>query len=44
LLSDSLEHQKMSLANNPYGDGTSAQKIVEILKRELVLSIDEINV
>ncbi len=44
LLSNSLEHQKMSLANNPYGDGTSAQKIVEILKRELALSIDEISV
>lgn len=44
LLSDSMEHQKMSLANNPYGDGTSAQKIVEILKKELVLSIDKITV
>ncbi|WP_214810662.1 UDP-N-acetylglucosamine 2-epimerase (non-hydrolyzing) [Exiguobacterium sp. s127] len=44
LLSDSMEHQKMSLANNPYGDGNAAQKIVEILKKELIFSIDEIKV
>lgn len=44
LLSDSMEHQKMSLANNPYGDGTSAQKIVDILKKELVVSTGELTV
>lgn len=42
LLSDSLEHQKMSLASNPYGDGTASEKIVKILKENLVLSNNKV--
>ncbi|MFA0540172.1 non-hydrolyzing UDP-N-acetylglucosamine 2-epimerase [Vibrio sp. 10N.222.52.B7] len=31
LLTDESEYQKMSFAHNPYGDGSSCQKILEIL-------------
>lgn len=31
LLSDKKRHEQMSLANNPYGDGKSSEKIVEII-------------
>ncbi|WP_215147091.1 UDP-N-acetylglucosamine 2-epimerase (non-hydrolyzing) [Exiguobacterium sp. s91] len=46
LLSDSLEHQKMSLASNPYGDGRTAEKIVSILIKSLTNTInrDKINI
>lgn len=33
LLEDPNEYRKMTRAQNPYGDGTSASKILEILKR-----------
>lgn len=36
LLSDIQEHKKMALASNPYGDGEAAQKIVKIIKNELM--------
>ncbi|HMO16540.1 MAG TPA: UDP-N-acetylglucosamine 2-epimerase (non-hydrolyzing) [Oligoflexia bacterium] len=35
LLSDSNEYQKMSTASNPYGDGTSSEKIRTILEQVL---------
>ncbi|MCR8967470.1 non-hydrolyzing UDP-N-acetylglucosamine 2-epimerase [Streptococcus zalophi] len=35
LLSDDNEYKKMSKASNPYGDGESSKKIVEILERNL---------
>ncbi|MBJ8325404.1 non-hydrolyzing UDP-N-acetylglucosamine 2-epimerase [Streptococcus pacificus] len=35
LLSDDNEYEKMSKASNPYGDGESSKKIVEILERNL---------
>lgn len=35
LLSDSLAYQKMAQAVNPYGDGTAAEKIVDILLKHL---------
>lgn len=31
LIDDSDEYQRMSLAHNPYGDGTAAQKITDII-------------
>lgn len=33
MLNDETEYRKMSLANNPYGDGHASEKIVEIIKR-----------
>lgn len=35
LLNDENEYEKMSKASNPYGDGESSKKIVEILERNL---------
>ena len=32
LLNDNIEYVKMAEAVNPYGDGTSSKKIVDILK------------
>ena len=34
LLSSKAEHEKMANPKNPYGDGTAAQQIVEILKSQ----------
>lgn len=34
LLDDQIEYQKMNLAHNPYGDGQTANRILEILKRK----------
>jgi UDP-N-acetylglucosamine 2-epimerase (non-hydrolysing) len=34
LLNDSKAYEAMSRAHNPYGDGTAAQQIVDVLKRE----------
>lgn len=36
LLSNINEYKKMALANNPYGDGKAAQKIIQILKNEFI--------
>jgi len=33
LLNDKEEYEKMSRAKNPYGDGTAAARIAEILAR-----------
>lgn len=35
LLSDNTEYQKMSEANNPFGDGSASRKIVNIIKSRL---------
>lgn len=35
LLEDEMEYKKMSTASNPYGDGTAAKQIADILVREL---------
>ena len=35
LLRDKKEYQIMSQTANPYGDGNSSKKIVDILEREL---------
>jgi len=35
LLNDNSEYQKMSKAHNPYGDGNTSEKILNILKDEL---------
>ena len=39
LLTDKNEYQKMSRAVNPYGDGTACEKIVEIIKKNIVLEV-----
>lgn len=41
LLTDKSEYIKMSVANNPYGDGYAAQKIVNILENTLQDGIKE---
>ena len=34
LLDDAVEYERMSKAHNPYGDGTAANRIVEVLLRQ----------
>lgn len=34
LLDDAVEYERMSRAHNPYGDGTAANRIVEVLLRQ----------
>jgi len=36
LLKSQVEYQKMSQAINPYGDGKSAKRIVEIIKEKII--------
>lgn len=36
LLQNKDEYKKMSMANNPYGDGFASKKIADVLERELV--------
>ena len=36
LLENKEEYNKMSLASNPYGDGTACEQIVKILRKELL--------
>ena len=36
LLDDPAEYDRMSQASNPYGDGTSAQRIAEVLAQQLL--------
>ena len=35
LLNDKNEYKKMANAKNPYGDGRAAERIVEILRRQI---------
>jgi UDP-N-acetylglucosamine 2-epimerase len=37
LLSDKKEYEKMAKAANPYGDGLASERIVDILKKKLLL-------
>lgn len=36
LIKDNEEYKKMSLSSNPYGDGTSSKKIINILKNDFL--------
>lgn len=42
LLDDTVEWHEMSMAENPYGDGRSARRIVARLERDLVSRLDRI--
>lgn len=37
LLENNEEYKKMTVVSNPYGDGDAAKKIVEIIKRQLLI-------